>query len=434
MATAKKTAAPVKTAAPAAKKVAAKAAPVAAPAAEEAADEGDVVIEAGAQVTFLGYPDDTPEAEQVLTAGEVYEVKEVTEPAEGETEGMLVIQLENPAFNAKKKEHPESNPKLIEVEVFQNEVELVGDADEPAAEEEAPVAAAPAVKKAAGKTVAAPAAKTAKGAKVPAKVAAKKVAAKKVAKVKEEKVPEVNPIDLDLEAEDADVVELVNGSEDLIATAQELEASAGTTEYQLGGILYHIRKDKLHHNITEGANAEKYKETGGFELFLTDFFNLDYRKAMHLIKIYYAFNAAGIPDAAQVVATMGYTKASKIAPKMLAPDAEAEELVELANENTVADLSTALMEQEQAGKTTAAKPKRLTLKFRYLEEEAASINAILATAKDQYGVKDVGEALSKIIDEWATENAGGAATKAEAPRVAAKAPAKAVARRAVATA
>lgn len=83
--------------------------------------------------------------------------------------------------------------------------------------------------------------------------------------------------------------------------------------------------------------------------------------------------------------------------------------------------------------------KRITLKFRYLEQEANSNFAILEAAKAQYGLKDLTEALTQILTEWAQEHGGKAATTAAAPKQTTAKPAakaapakKAVARQAVA--
>lgn len=407
-----------------------------APAKAVAKDEP--TIEVGSQVRFLGYPDDTPEDEQVLTIDEVYQVTSFMDPAEGEEFGDPVVSIPNPEFNAKKKEHPDTNPKNLEIQVFANEVELVDDEDEAEeVEAEEVEEAKPAAKS--GKARAAEAklaekaapAKAGKAAKAePAKAepakAGKATAAKgkpakpaKPAKAEAAPVEKVDVLDTELETEDADVIALLEGSEDLIATAQELESRAATTEYQFGGVLYHIRKERKYLEVEGG---EAYAEKGGFEKFLQEYFNIEYRKAMYLIQIYIAFNVAGVENASEVVSTMGWTKAMKIAPLMLVPDAKTDDLIELATSSTVSDLSTAIMDSKRIGGSPGEIKKRLTLRFRYFEEEAATVNAILEAAKDQLSLKNLDEVLSHIVQEWANEHGGGVATKEAAP--AQKAPAK----------
>lgn len=415
------------------KKVAAKAAPAPAPvAAPEPQDEG-VTLEVGTKVKFLGYAPDTAEDEQVLTEGEVYEVAGFTE-ADDSGASNPILAFANPEFNAKKKEHPETNPRMLEVEVFAEELEIAEEAEEEAEAAPAPVAAkkaapAKAAVAAPAKGKAAAAAPAGKGKKAPA--AAKPPKAPK---------PVAEPVDPDavptLETEDAEVIALVEGSPDLIVTAQELEASMAASEFQLGGVLYHIKKNKAHHALLDDAGKPllDYQSPGGFEKFLQEFFTIEYRKAMYLIDIYVNFNMAGIENAAARVAQIGWTKASKIARHMNTVGNKAEDLLTLAEENTVADLSKAIMETVHVGGTKGEPVKRLTLKFRYLENDAATVNSILETAKAQFGVKDVGDALLQIVTEWAQEHGGGtvAAKAAPAQRAAAPAAKKVAAKRATA--
>ena len=408
----------------------------AAPAKKVAAKEEvvEATMEIGSSVKFLGYGDDVDEADRILTEGEVYEVVAFTEAEGDDPGGDPVVSIPNPDFNAKKKEHPETNPKMLDVQVFAEEVELV-DGEEVAEEEVAEAAPAkPAgkakVAAAAPAKAAAPAGKT-KVAAAPAKAAGKTKAAP-VKAAKAEAPPEEEHIDLldtELENEDAEVLALLEGSDDLIVTAQELDSKAAAAEYQLGGVLYHIRKEKKYLEVEGGA---AYAEKGGFERFLQEYFNVEYRKAMYLIKIYIAFNVAGIEDAAGVVSAMGWTKAMKIAPLMLVEGQNPEELIELANSSTVSDLSTAIMDSKRVGGAPGTAKKRLTLRFRYFEEEAATVNAILEAAKEQLSLKDIGEALAHIVQEWATEHGGGEATKAAAPAQKAVAAKKAVPARRVA--
>lgn len=441
---AKKTAAAP--AAPAKKTAPARAAAVAAaPAVEEAADEG--TIEVGMFAKFLGYGADTPEAEQVLVQDEVYEIVGITEPEGEDPGGDPILLAGNPDFNEKKKEHPDTNPANIEVQVFPEEIELVDapEAEEAAAEEvveEAPAPAPAPAKKAAVKSAPAktPAAKT------PAvKAAAKTAPGKKTPAVKTpaEPAPVIDPDDLpDLENEDAEVLALIEGSTDLIATAQELEQAVGQTEFQLGGVLFHLRKDKIHRTLVgeDKKPIAEYNDKGGFQSFLRDYFNIDYRKAMYLIEIYQSFTIAGIADPGAIVAAMGWTKAQKIAKPMLAEGANADELIELATSNTVADLTVALQEQVSVGGSTSGGTTvtRTSLKFRLFEEQGKSTLAVLEAAQEQMGLKDLNEALFYVVNDWATQNAGGAATAESAPAQTAKpavkaAPAaKAAPRRAVA--
>lgn len=427
-------------------------------AAPAAPAEDEIVV--GSKVEFLGYGEDVPEEEQVLEAGQVYEVVGLPEIVKDEDSGEdvetgYVVQAPNPDFNEKKKPHPNTNPEFLEVEVLAEEIQLAADDDESAAqgqeaEQDAEQEAEQPAKTPRGKGKAsvkeqAGAAEETKAGKGKAaagkgKAAAEapkgkgKAAVKKAAAPAEDETKAADELP-DLEGEDEAVLALINDSEDLIATAQELEQSVATTEYQLGGVLYHIKKDKAYLEVEGG---EEYNETGGFQKFLLDYFNIDYRKAMYLIDIYVYFTMAQIENPSEVVAGMGWTKASKIAKFLVAEGSDVEGLIELANENTVADLSEMIKEQVQVGgtRTPGETKTRLTLKFRFFEEEAQIVEDTLAAACEQLGLKDNSEAMLHIIQEWAITNGTGAAGETEAPakKSAGKAPGKAAAKRATAKA
>lgn len=399
-------------------KTAAKAAPAPAPAEEVGA------IVAGSKVRFLGYDDSVPEEEQLLEADKVYEVVGFTEPDADYPDGNPIVQTENPDFDPSKKEHPEKNPRMTDVEVFAEEIELVED-DAPAAAEAEAAPAAPAKGK--GKTTAkaaepaaeaAPAKASKAAAKAPAKAeaSAPAKAAKAPAKVAGKKAAEPEPApegeghdnghDLpDLENEDPGVVELLESGENLIQIAQELETDTGRQEYRLGGILYHIQKDKAYLEVEGG---QEYAEKGGFAKFLQEYFNIDYRKAMYLIEIYVHFTQAGIDDAAEVVAQMGWTKASKIAKLLTVEGQDAGELIELASNSTVSDLSSAIQEQKTVGGTRVGGEvvTRTTLRFRLVEQEGADVQATLEAIAETNGLKDIGEALVWLCDDYNQQHGG----------------------------
>ena len=382
----------------------------------------------GGTVKFLGYQDDVPADEQVLEEGKVYTVVEVNPEDKS-----LVLETENPDFNPKKKES-ESNPQTLMVDVFEDEVEEVEDeseeeADEDEAEEapkakaapakakakakaapveeeaeeeeeeeeeeEAPKAKAKAKPAAKAKTAAKPAAKAADKAKPAAKA---KVAAKKAApSSKAEKPEEVEQYPA-LESEDEEITALVEGAESVLELAEELVEEGAELDYKLGGVLYHVRLSKEYQSLDA-----RYAENGGFGLYVKERLNVEYRKAMYLIDIYYKFNLFGID--AEKVKEIGWTKASKIAAVM--SEDNAEELVELAEKSTVADLQDTIKEDyvEKGGsKTAGEKKKRVTFKFRLFEDQASLVTEVLNTVAKDMGVKDLSAAFEHIVAEWAAEN------------------------------
>jgi hypothetical protein len=382
----------------------------------------------GGTVKFLGYQDDVPADEQVLEEGKVYTVVEVNPEDKS-----LVLETENPDFNPKKKES-ESNPQTLMVDVFEDEVEEAdedseeeadeteeveeapkakaapakakakakaapaeeeADEDEEEEEEEAPKAKAKAKPAAKAKTAAKPAAK----AKTAAKPAAKaKVAEKKAApSSKAEKPEEVEQYPA-LENEDEEITALVEGAESVLELAEELVEEGAELDYKLGGVLYHVRLSKEYQSLDA-----RYAENGGFGLYVKERLNVEYRKAMYLIDIYYKFNLFGID--AEKVKEIGWTKASKIAAVM--SEDNAEELVELAEKSTVADLQDTIKEDyvEKGGsKTAGEKKKRVTFKFRLFEDQASLVTEVLNTVAKDMGVKDLSAAFEHIVAEWAAEN------------------------------
>lgn len=409
----------------------------------------------GQLVKFLGYSEDVAEAEQVLTEGENYTIVEVNPEEE-----MVAFEVENPDFNPKKKVS-EDNAKTVVVEVFFDEVgdadddeeeeeeekpakkvaakkapakkakqeeEEDDDEDEGDEEEEAPAPKKTAAKKAPAKKVAkveeddeeeeeAPAPKKAPAKKTAAKATAKKAPAKAATKgkapTKEEKAEESDEL-APLENEDEDIVALVEGAENILELASELVEEGAELDYRLGGVLYHVRLSKEFQNLDD-----RYKENGGFGLYVKEHLNIEYRKAMYLIDIYYKFNMYGI--AADKVKEIGWTKAAKIAAVMT--DDNAEDLVELAEQNTVADLQDTIKEQYVAGKGAGTeKKKRVTFKFRLFEENATVVTEILEEAAQTLGTKDLAAVFEHIVTEWGAEYLN---TK---PKKSAKAPTKTAAK------
>lgn len=359
-------------------------------AAKSAPAEEAVVV--GSFVDFLGYGDEVPENERMLEKDHSYEVIELTDTG-------YVVKFDNPDFDSKKKVDADKNPQTLETEVFPTEVKL-GTAPEGAVK--TPTATSTKVK-------------GGKAPKAPAPVV-EKVKAEKPAKApkppKEPKVvvdPDALP-ELAAEQEDADVLAIVNESEDLVADAQELEGNIGKNEYHLGGVLYHIKKSGSYKELNP-----LYTENAGFAAFLNDYMNVDYRKAQHLIDIYVTFSQLGIPNPAEKVAEIGWTKASKITKPMREEGAVADDLLKLATENTVADLSIAIKDQSvEVGGTKGEVKKRVTLKLRFFEEDGTSVMSIIQSAKVQQSLSSDEEALQFILEDWAASN-GTSTEVADAP-------------------
>ena len=450
---AKKVAAAPAPAPVAAKKVAAKvAAPTPVEVAEQAVEQvEEQQLQVGGWIEFKGYADDVPQEERFLVAGTQYQVVAFSESDEesGDPGGDPIVSIDNPSFDAAVAEDADSNPPTLEVGVLPDEYDVVSFEDDPAetaeevaeeaaqvaevAEEVAEVAAevaevaakavakpvgkkvvkqAPTVaakstgKKVAGKTAAVKKAKPTEEEKAAA--AAAKAEAKAQAAIEKAAAKEAAETLPDLENEDPDVLAIVDAG-DLISAAQNLEADAATSEYRLGGVLFHIKKDKAYLNI-EGLDDETkaaYAGNKGFEAFLTDYFNIGYRSAMYFIEIYIAFTQAKIPDPAATVARIGWAKAQKISKHLIAENSKPEELIELAAGSTSEDLSVTLKEQYTVGGTNTGgeKVERVTLKYRYIAGDGKFIREAIETVRSAQGLKGDDDALLFIVRQYVEDHA-----------------------------
>lgn len=375
----------------------------------EVEEVSESMYEVGSMIRFMGYSDDVPEKDRVLEDGEIYEVAELNAEGDG-----LAVRIDNPDFNPKKKANPDTNPEQVLVDLFFDEVEPAEEEaeeepaeeepveSEPEVEEEEPVRKTRASNKPAAKgkleAKSKPGAKGKTGAK--GKPAAKgKLEAKGRPGAKGKAV--VGPTEDDkygeLDEEDADILELVKDNEgDLVSLANELLEESAGIDYRLGGVLYHIRLSKSYKELDP-----RYAENKGFELFVSEQLNVEYRKAMYLIDIYYKFNLFGIP--ADKVQEIGWTKASKIAAVMTEDNAE--ELVEAAEAQSSAELSDTIKEgYSRVGDGRSETRKKITFKFRLFEDSGKSVATILEAAAKQMSFSNLDEAFEHIVTEWGAEH------------------------------
>ena len=376
----------------------------------------------GEMATFKGYSETPEDGQDFLVEGEQYEIAEVNEK-----ESSVAVIAPNPDFNPKKKENEETNPKTILTDVFFEELEDPDGEQEP--EEEAPAKgkgktaakAAPAKADskvvplkgkgkakaeeeepeeepapAKGKGKAASAKTTAKAAPAKGK-AAKAAPAKGKAKSEDDDTEATDPYaDLGEDAEDQEILGLVNESEDILELAKEVAEESAAIEYRLGGVLFHVRKSKAYEELDA-----RYKEKGGFSVYLLEHLNIEYRKAMYLIDIYYKWNKFGLDPAK--VAQVGWAKAAKIAAVMT--EENADELVELAENNTVADLVENIKTSyKEVGGTKGDKKKLKLFKFKLFESQADAVEEVLASVMGAMNFKNLDEAFEHIVMEWATEH------------------------------
>jgi hypothetical protein len=398
----------------------------------------------GSEVRFKGYAEDTAEADQLLEEGEVYKVIEVNDK-----EKSAAVEIPNPDFNPKKKVTEENSETLI-VDVFFDEIELADedgddeeeapkskgkakadtkskakskakdedededdegtdsddddgdddDADDVDEEEEAPKAKKGAAK---GKTEtkAKPAAKGKEKTATKGKDKAKTKTESKKSKDDEEEADKYG--DLSEDQEDKEILSLIEDADDLVELAKEVVEENASSEYRLGGILFHLRRDKAYEKLDKRYAAKgSFGVPSGFQVFINEELGLDYRKAMYLVDIYYKFSKYGI-DASKV-AEIGWTKASKIAAVMTEDNAD--DLVELAEGSSVTELSESIKEtyvdasENKGGKETR---RKVQFKFKLFEDQASAVEEILNAAAESLSMKP-DDVFEHIVTEWAAEN------------------------------
>ena len=122
---------------------------------------------------------------------------------------------------------------------------------------------------------------------------------------------------------------------------------------------------------------------------------------MYLIDIYYKWNKFGLEP--EKVAQIGWAKAAKIAAVMT--EETAEELVKLAEENTVADLVENIKTSyKEVGGVKGDKKKLKLFKFKLFESQADAVEEVLASVMGAMNFKNLDEAFEHIVMEWATEH------------------------------
>lgn len=385
-------------------------------------------LDVGMKVQFTGFTgeteEDRPENAEALEKGEVYEIIAIN-PETDENEESYELEAPNPNFDDSKRASKKSNPRTVPVVVFSDEVGLPDDEDEGEQDEEEhddededegeeeqeeekkPARKAPAKKAAAKKsgTRKTTASKKTGGAKAGAKKATAKKSAKKEAPKEEEDEDLKGMVILEEGEEDESILELINEADDLCELAVELSEESIQAEYRLGGVLYHTRITKAFRKTEKG----KYDVKGGWQQYVEGELSVGYRKAMYLIDVYAKWNKHDLDP--EIVARIGWAKASAIAGVMT--DENAEELVGEAEKSTVADLKDTIKESYTAKGASGKKVvKKVTFKFRLIEDKGKTVMELFEKAKKSLGIKKDEDAFEHIVTEWAAQNLEVSETKA----------------------
>lgn len=323
-------------------------------------------ISLGSKVKFSGYSDveAMDETEILLEGGEVGEVVKIDDKDQ-----MYILKVRNPDFDSSKRKSKKSNPEFIEADVFFEEVEAYDESAKSATK---------------------------------SKGRGRKAAVEAEEGTETEDKGSAEPTGMELAREDPEIIALVEdlSEDELLDLAHDVVEEANSTEYKLGGVLYHVRQSGAYRTMEDGA----YSGKGGLEAYINNELGMEYRKAMYLIEIYFNFNKFGVGS--EVVSRLGWTKCKEIVRVMT--EENAQELIEIAENSTVADLKDTIREDfvgDAATEGTRQTPKRrVTFKFRLFEDQAVGVEQIFAQAKEALGLEDDNQIFEHIATEWAGQN------------------------------
>lgn len=384
----------------------------------------------GEDVQFIGFTgNELPDNSELVVEGEIYTIIEVT-PQDDQNEEFYTVGVANPEYDPDKRKTKNNRPE-IGVELYADEFDTEFDvSEEPEEEAEVVEEVVEEVKEVKPKTKpktkakAKPKTKAKTKPKTKAKVAeapkAELVKPKsKLKEVSEDKDKETDLVILDESEEDEEVLELVKGTDDICALAEEMRKDASNQDYMLGGILYHVYTSKAYKELDE-----RYAGNKGFALYVDECLGIRYRTAMNQISVYTMFSKFNIDKAEYI--RLGPTKCTEIA--RVASEDNVEDLVELAGDSTVMEIKDSIKESYVAGGDGALKKvKRVAFKFMLHEDQGATVRSLFEDAKQALGVESDEDAFESIVTEWAMDHLnvkGAAKTKAKA-RASAKSKAKA---------
>lgn len=210
------------------------------------------------------------------------------------------------------------------------------------------------------------------------------------------KDPELkNVIILEKGEEDADILAMIDESEDLLELAHDLSEESASVDYRLGGILYHVRISGAYRKLDKA-----YAEKGGFALYVEQNLAVGYRKAMYLIDIYTKWNKFGLDP--KKVQQIGWTKAQEIARVM--DEDNAEELVAMAEGSSVSEIKETIRHAKSGDGSLSDATKYVTFKFRLTDADATVVRSYFEDAKKALDMEHDADVFSQIVTEWATEH------------------------------
>jgi len=208
------------------------------------------------------------------------------------------------------------------------------------------------------------------------------------------------------ELADSDSVSMVLSEQDALEAAEALAAKAEETYFTLGGVLAHIYYGDIYKRA--GFDGKR-----GFEEYVEQRLNINYRKAMYLIDIYTTFRRLGVDE--KRLTQIGWSKAKELT-KVATKDNFAE-LVEIADKKSRSELQEYIRsELVNPSDETGERVRRTTMKFVLFADQAESVTRAINLAKERVGSDNENQALEYIAIEWLTQNEGVAVSLEDAMR------------------
>lgn len=225
--------------------------------------------------------------------------------------------------------------------------------------------------------------------------------------------------------------EIVAGYDSPLDAAKGLLEETAKNLFYLGGIYQMLFVGRAY--LAYGDNGEGKpndyaddldeegvpKKQSGWNKFTQENFNEHGRAAIDKISIFRSFAGLLPQDKLEEIASdkkIGYVKLAA-ATKVVTAD-NVDEIVELARNSNVSDfkesIKTDYVEDKgtaRTGGTSSAKVKRTQIKLAFFEDQAASVDYVIAQAKKEFAIEDLNQVMERIIMEWAVQNLNEATVK-----------------------
>lgn len=214
---------------------------------------------------------------------------------------------------------------------------------------------------------------------------------------------------------DSDAVKkILAESKDVIQAAKTLAKRSQQNDFALGGVLNHIRDTGIWKTVTD-ALGNAYEGKRGFTQFIKDNLDVDYRKAMYLIKIYTIFRRLGQDE--KSLDAMGWSKAKELAAlgSLQNDDGEEvgfqhleehfDELAGIAAKGSREDLVAEIQKRMASATTDKIKVTRYTFKLSGSAAEIADSALAAAEGKIEGDSNKKNDAFEYILADWMMHNA-----------------------------